>query len=281
MKKFLVMQTDFSFKSGAVSVMHGVAYNIDNDLIVDDLSHEVEKFNPFAASTNLAYAMPYWPKGTVFCSVVDPGVGTARKACIAKTKTGYYVVTPDNGALTHVKKQYGIEEVREIDEEKNRYPGTKGIEIFHGRDLFAYCGALLASGKITWEEVGPTYPVEDIVMIDTPETRVEVADGKVTGYIEVANKNFGINVTSISSSTMEQIGVNLGDTTHVTVTRNGKTYFDEDVVFAPSFGYVPLGAPVIYNAEGFMLGLALNCDDFIAKYNTSVGPDWVVTISKK
>ena len=105
MRKFLVMQTDFSLKSGAVAVMHGVSYQVDPELVVEDISHEVEKWSPYAASANLAYVLPYWPLGTVFVSVVDPGVGTDRRACVARTKNGYYIVTPDNGALTHVEQQ--------------------------------------------------------------------------------------------------------------------------------------------------------------------------------
>ena len=98
MRNFIVMQTDFSLKSAAVSVMHGVCYQVDRELIVEDISHEVAKWSPYAASTNLAYTLPYWPEGTVFVSVIDPGVGTDRKACVAKTANGYYIVTPDNGA---------------------------------------------------------------------------------------------------------------------------------------------------------------------------------------
>ena len=102
-------------------------------------------------------------KRTVFVSVVDPGVGTPRKASVALLKDGNYVITPDNGTLTHVYYNVGIEAIREIDETKNRYQGTENVSVFHGRDLFAYTAAKLASGQITFEEVGESYSLDDIV----------------------------------------------------------------------------------------------------------------------
>lgn len=278
MRNFLVMQTDFSFKSAAVSVMHGVSYQVDRDLVVEDISHEVAKWNPYAASTNLAYTLPYWPVGTVFVSVIDPGVGTDRKACVAKTKNGYYIVTPDNGTLTHVVQEYGIEEVRQIDEAVNRYPGTEQINIFHGRDLFAYCGAKLASGKITFEEVGPAYDVSEIVIIETPDACV--CDGVIYGFNKTCNANFGINVSNIPVALLEQINVKMGDMVHLTVSHNGKVHFDEDVLYHRSFGYVDPGEPICYNAEGMLIGFALNLENFMERYNTQPGPDWLVTIKK-
>lgn len=278
MRNFLVMQTDFSLKSAAVSVMHGVSYQVDRDLIVEDISHEVAKWNPYAASTNLAYALPYWPEGTVFVSVIDPGVGTDRKACVAKTKNGYYIVTPDNGALTQVALEYGIEEVRIIDETVNRYPGTEGVNIFHGRDLFAYCGAKLASGKISFEEVGPVYDVSEIVIIETPAAYVN--DGVIYGFNKTCNANFGINVSNIPVALLEQIGVKLGDMVHMTVSHNGKIHFDQDLLYHRSFGYVAPGEPICYNAEGMLIGFALNLENFMERYDTQPGPDWLVTIKK-
>lgn len=278
MRNFLVMQTDFSLKSAAVSVMHGVSYQVDRDLIVEDISHEVAKWSPYAASTNLAYTLPYWPAGTVFVSVIDPGVGTDRKACVAKTKNGYYIVTPDNGALTHVMQEYGIEEVRVIDETVNRYPGTEQINIFHGRDLFAYCGAKLASGKITFEEVGPAYDVSEIVIIETPDAYVQ--DGMIYGFNKTCNANFGINVSNIPVQLLEKIDVKLGDMVHLTVSHNGKVHFDADVLYHRSFGYVAPGDPICYNAEGMLLGFALNLENFMERYQTQPGPDWQVTIRK-
>lgn len=278
MRNHLAMQTDFSMATGAVGVMHGVAYQVDPGLVVDDISHDLPKFNPYAASYNLLYELPYWPKGTVFVSVVDPGVGTSRRACVAETNNGCYIVTPDNGTLTHVLKNIGIRRVREIDETINRYPGTEGINIFHGRDLFAYCGARLASGQIDMGGVGPEYPVSEIVTIDLPEAKAE--DGQISGYIECCNPNFGIVVTSIPVALLAEIGVNLGDAVHVCVGQGSVPRFEGVVHYERSFGFVPPGAPVIYAAEGMKLGMGLNQGDFARTYGIGIGPKWEVTIKK-
>ena len=137
MKPCIVWQTDFGLKWGAVAAMRGVCKQISPDLECVDITHEIEQYNILAASREIMYVEPFWPKGTVFVSVVDPGVGTSRRACVAKLKDGNYIVTPDNGTLTHLFYQVGIEEVREIDETVNRYPGTENVSVFHGRDIFA------------------------------------------------------------------------------------------------------------------------------------------------
>ena len=120
MKPILVFQTDFTYLEGAVCAMYGVVKSVDRELEIIDGTHELPQFDIWSASYRLNQSMRFWPKGTIFVSVVDPGVGTSRRACVAKTSDGYYVVTPDNGALTHIKAFSGIDEVREIDERINR-----------------------------------------------------------------------------------------------------------------------------------------------------------------
>ena len=143
--------------------MYGMCKIVDPELRVCELSHTVPKFDVVEAGRRLTRVMPYWPEGTVFVSVVDPGVGTPRRACVVKTRSGRYIVTPDNGTLAEAAKLFGIAGVRELDESVNRYPHTKKVSIFHGRDLFAYCAARLASGIIAFDKVGPEYPAGEIV----------------------------------------------------------------------------------------------------------------------
>ncbi|MEA5050310.1 MAG: SAM-dependent chlorinase/fluorinase [Oscillospiraceae bacterium] len=164
---YVVMQTDFGKVSG--SSMGGICKLVDGDLRIFDVTYIIPSFDLKAASANLADVLPYWPAGTVFVSVVDPGVGTPRKASVAMTENGYYIVTPDNGALTDVKKKFGIRGIREIDQSVNRYTGnvrSQKSDIFHGRDVFAYCAAKLASKKISFEGVGPAYPVSEIITLE-------------------------------------------------------------------------------------------------------------------
>ena len=114
MNNLLVFQTDFGLDDGAISAMEGVSFGVSQSLNIRHLTHNIPQYNIFDASYRLFQALGYWPEGPVFVSVVDPGVGSARKSVVAKTKTGQYIVTPDNGTLTHINKFVGIEEVREI-----------------------------------------------------------------------------------------------------------------------------------------------------------------------
>ena len=163
MNKTLVFQSDFGLVDGAVSAMEGVALQVDPELKLYHLTHDITPYNIFEGSYRLFQTVNYWPEGTVFVSVVDPGVGTKRKSVVAKTKTGHYIVTPDNGTLTHLNKYLGIVEHREIEESINRRKNRELSYTFHGRDVYAYTGARLAAGVITYEEVGKELPLSDIV----------------------------------------------------------------------------------------------------------------------
>ncbi|HEX3081280.1 MAG TPA: SAM-dependent chlorinase/fluorinase, partial [Puia sp.] len=160
--KIVVFQSDFGLKDGAVSAMKGVAMGVSTDLKLFDLTHEIPAYNIWEAAYRLEQTVPYWPAGTVFVSVVDPGVGTTRKSVVLKTKTGQYIVTPDNGTLTLIASSQGIAEVRQIDEILNRRKNSQESYTFHGRDVYAYTAARLASGVITFEQVGMKLPNEVI-----------------------------------------------------------------------------------------------------------------------
>ena len=143
MKKLLVLQSDFGLVDGAVAAMIGVANEIDSSLKIDNLTHDITPYNVWEASYRLYQTCSYWPEGTVFVSVVDPGVGSARKSVVAKLATGQYVVTPDNGTLTHLNKYIGVKDIREIDERVHRRKGSVNPHNFQGRDFYAFTGAKL------------------------------------------------------------------------------------------------------------------------------------------
>ena len=155
MNKIIVFQTDFGLDDAAISAMEGVSYSVSQDLNIRHLTHNIPQYNIFDASYRLHQAITYWPEGTVFVSVVDPGVGSNRKSVVAKTVTNQYVVTPDNGTLTHIDRFIGIEEIREIEERTNRLKNSELSYTFHGRDVYAYTAARLASETISFEQVGP------------------------------------------------------------------------------------------------------------------------------
>lgn len=152
MKKLLVFQSDFGLVDGAVAAMYGVANTVDDSLKIQDLTHDIPPYSIWDASNRLFQTIEYWPEGTVFVSVVDPGVGSNRRSIVAKTRDGKYVVTPENGTLTHIKKYLSLKEVREIDETIHRRENTGYSYTFHGRDVYANTGVKLAAGKISFEQ---------------------------------------------------------------------------------------------------------------------------------
>jgi len=280
MKPILVFQTDFTYKEGAVCAMYGVVKSVDRELEIIDGTHEIPQYDIWSASFRLFQSMHFWPEGTIFVSVVDPGVGTPRKGSVAKTANGYYVVTPDNGSLTHLKAWIGIDEIREIDQSVNRLrgKGTEGTSVFHGRDLFGYCAARLASGIITYEGVGPAYPLEEIVTL--PIMQPSLRDGKVLGIFEIGDPNFGNLWTNIPLSLFSEAGFTFGDTLRLTVRREGSVEYQQEIPFQPSFGYAPKGEVVIYNNELMRVALAVNQGSFSKRTNLSYGPEWQVEFEK-
>jgi hypothetical protein len=183
----LVLQTDFGVKDQAVAAMRGVIRGVDRTLVVDDLTHEIPAFNVWEAGYRLNAVIDYWPRDAVFVSVVDPGVGTARRSVVARLDDGHTIVTPDNGTLTLLADRIGIAAVREIDEHRHRLPGSEGSYTFHGRDVYAYVGALLASGQLPFDEVGPLR--HDIVEVAYQGVRRE--GDRLIGGIPVLDPQFG------------------------------------------------------------------------------------------
>jgi S-adenosylmethionine hydrolase len=280
MKPILVFQTDFTYKEGAVCAMYGVVKSVDRELEIIDGTHEIPQYDIWSASYRLAQSMRFWPEGTIFVSVVDPGVGTARRACVARTADGYFVVTPDNGTLTHLKHEAGILSVREIDETVNRLrsKNTEGVSVFHGRDLFGYCAAKLASGIITYEQVGPEYSPDEIVLL--PVTQPELKDGRVHGNFEINDPNFGNLWTNIPLALFTQAGFGYGDHLRVVIRHAGETVFDRRVLFQRSFGFAQKGEVIVYNNELMKVSLAISQGNFCQTYRLEYGPEWQVEFSR-
>ena len=281
MKPCIVFQTDFGTKWGAVASMKGVCKQVDPTLECVDLTHEIEQYNILAASRELVYVLPFWPKGTVFVSVVDPGVGTERRACVALLRDGNYVVTPDNGTLTHALEQIGVAAVRQIDETVNRYPGTEDVAVFHGRDLFAYTAARLAAGVISFEGVGPAYPVEQIVRFDQALVRAKTAPGLAEGVVSSVSDPFGSIAFNLLSRDFKAAGFRHGDAVHVVLARAGEVYFDDTVLYERSFGFVPVESPILFDSSTNYIELGLNQGDFRARYDVGAGQDYTFRLERK
>ncbi|MBR2675912.1 MAG: SAM-dependent chlorinase/fluorinase [Solobacterium sp.] len=280
MKPLLVIQTDFSLSWSAVAQMKGVMKIVDPQLEIIDLCHDIKKFDPWEASLSLQAAEPYWPKGTIFVSVVDPGVGTPRKACAAKLNDGSIVITPDNGTLTHLLHSVGILEVREIDEALHRYRGGTDNSVFHGRDLFGYCAAKLASAQITYEEVGPAYPISEIVICEEYDLKPTVSNGRLEGFVMTGEKHFGGISLNIRNEQLEEAGLVLNDPVFVEIMHQGKTAYRGTMRYVKSFGYVAVGEPLLYKGSSGYAAIDLNQGNFIGTFGIGTGKEWTVTVTK-
>lgn len=275
MKSILVLQSDFGLNDGAVSAMYGVAKTVDRDLEIHDLTHGVTPFQILEGSYRLYQTVKFWPEGTVFVSVVDPGVGTDRKSVVARTATGHDIVTPDNGTLTHMKQKFGITAVREIDESVNRLRGSEDSHTFHGRDVYAYTGARLASRVIDFVDVGPELVVDDIVEI--PVDEAVVSEGHIEGIIEVLDVRFGHLWTNINKDMLEQAGFKLGDKLEVSISCRSETKYHGMVPYVRSFEWVRTSEPLIYVNSMLMVAVGLHQVSMAAKYGIGAGPDWKVS----
>ena len=276
MSKLLVFQTDFTYKEGAVPAMYGVVKSVDRNLEIITATHEIPQYDIWSASYRLYQYVPFWPNDTVFVSVVDPGVGTSRKACVAKLKNGNYVVTPDNGTLTHLDKYFGIEEVREIDETTNRLRGkdNEEVAVFHGRDLFGYCAARLASGIITYEQVGPKYDLSEIKRLEIIEP--EIKDNKIVGTFEIMDPNFGNLWGNIPKKMFEDFGFKYGDKVKTTIYKRDEKVFEQDLYYYKSFSLAEDHTVMIYNNELNKISIAEVVGNVAKDYNLGYGNDYRV-----
>ncbi len=278
MSRHLVLQTDFGLCDGAVSAMYGVALSVDPNLKIFNLTHEIPQYNIWEGSYRLYQTITYWPDGTVFVSVVDPGVGTERLSVVAKTVDNQYIVTPDNGTLTHIVENIGIVAVREIDETINRLPNSGESYTFHGRDIYAYTGARLAAGVINFEEVGRELSVDEIIKLTNPEPTV--SEGIISGNIDILDVRFGNLWTNISRELFIQSDVKYGDLLEVTIETNDRLVYKNAMTYGRSFADSRLGEPLIYVNSVDKLGVAINQGSFAQAYHIGTGINWKITIRK-
>ncbi|MFI3071358.1 S-adenosyl-l-methionine hydroxide adenosyltransferase family protein [Streptococcus suis] len=274
----LVLQSDFGLVDGAVSAMIGVALQESRDLVVHHLTHDITPYNIFEGSYRLFQTVEYWPEGTTFVSVVDPGVGSKRKSVVALTEQNHYIVTPDNGTLSFIKKYVGIKAVREISEVANRRANTEHSYTFHGRDVYAYTGAKLASGHISFEEVGPELSVDKIVEIPTVPT--EVGSDYVKGAIDILDVRFGSLWTSITREEFYTLQPQFEDRFEVTIYNNDMLVYQNQVTYGKSFADVRIGQPLIYINSLYRVGVAINQGSFAKAYNVGVGQNWYIEIKR-
>jgi S-adenosylmethionine hydrolase len=266
----IVFMTDFGTVDDSVAICKGVMYEISPAVRVVDLTHQVTPFSILDGARFLDGAAPYYPAGTVFVVVIDPGVGTSRKAIIAKSKRGQYFVLPDNGLMTMVEQRDGIEAVREI---KNPawMIGSRLSSTFHGRDIFSPVGAHLARGD-DWTQVGPEVPVKDLVRLDLKPVTLD--EHGLNGTVIATDGPYGNLVTNVGAPEFGKLGYHHGDQVPLTLATRRLT-----LPFAKTFGDVPLHKPLLYIDSRGRLALAINQGDFAKDY--AIQPPVSIVIPRK
>ena len=273
----VVLQTDFGEKDGAVSEVKGVMYSVDKSLLISNLTNEIPAFNIWEASYRLYQTAPYWPKGTVFISVVDPGVGTARRSVVAETNSGQYIVTPDNGTLTMINDTVGIKEVRTIDEINNRLKGSGASYTFFGRDVYGYTAAKLASGKISFAEVGP---VLNKSVVTLPYQKATIQNNLLSGTIVILDPQYGNVWTNIDKEMLEKFDMQVGQFYKVKIFHENKLKFSDVLDLHHTFGEVEKGKNLLYLNSLLNLSIATNQANFAKLHHIQAGPEWKITIEK-
>lgn len=274
----LVFQSDFGLGDGAVSAMHGVARMVNSNLIIDDLTHDIKPYDIFEASYRILQTIEYWPKGTVFVSVVDPGVGSDRNSIVVKTKSGHYIVTPYNGTISHVAKFIGLESARIIDEVKDRLPFSENSHTFHGRDVYAYNGAKLASDEGYYHFL-KEISLDELVYSPIKEAKIE--DGIIEGTIDILDIRFGSLWTNIPLDLLKKADIKQGDPIKVTIFYKNIKKYENQMTFGHSFADVGLGETIAYINSLINLGIAINQASFSDTYQIGTGADWTIFIKKE
>ena len=264
----VVFMTDFGVVDDSVALCKGVMYGIAPNLRIVDLTHQVNAFSIRDGARFLFGAAPYFPSGTVFVVVVDPGVGSSRKPVVVKNKRGQFFVLPDNGLMTMVEDRDGIESAREITN-PDWMVGAKISSTFHGRDIFSPVGAHVARGD-DWTQVGPV--VQKLVRLDLKPATID--EKGLTGEVIALDGPFGNLITNISTEDFQKLGYQRGDKLKVTIAGR-----EIEMPFVKTFSDVPLKQPLLFVDSRGRASFAVNQASFAAVYG--VDPPQPVFIPRK
>jgi S-adenosylmethionine hydrolase len=251
----IVFMTDFGTANDAVAICKAVILGIAPDAKIMDITHQVTPFSIEEGSRFLAGVTPYYGPNTIFLVVVDPGVGTSRKAVVVKSNRGQYFVLPDNGLITPVAKRDGIEGAREITNPAFMI-GSGISSTFHGRDIFSPTAAHLAAGE-DWTLVGPE--VKELVRVNLPVAKID--DSGISGEVIGLDDPYGSLITDISGTDFKRLGYALGEKVHVKV--NKRVFV---MPYVKTFMDVPVGEMLLYIDSRGRVGLALNERNFSQVY---------------
>lgn len=264
----IVFMTDFGTANDAVAICKAVMLGIAPDARIMDITHQVTPFSIEEAARFLEAVSPYYLAGTVFVAVIDPGVGTSRRAIIVKSKKGQYFVLPDNGLVTPVIDRDGLEHAYEITNTSWMIQAAVS-STFHGRDIFSPAGAHLIMG---WDYTLAGPEVAQLVRL-TPKVAA-VSEQGVAGEIIGLDDPFGSLITNVPGDEVKKMGYNFGDKIKFQLNKKsltlplGKTFMD-----------VPVGEPLLYVDSRGRLGVAINQGDYSKKFD--VKPPGTIFIPRK
>ena len=261
----IIMITDFGFKDFYVGAMKGAMYKVFPQARIDEISHEVSKFNIKEGAYTLAKAAPEFPSGTVFVGVIDPGVGTQRKPIVMKTKNGYYFIAPDNGLLTLIAQTMGDLEVREI---TNRDVMRQDVQssTFHGRDIFGPAAAHLAKG-FAFEQIGPVLKK----YIQLPISFAKIVDGAIVGQIDAIDE-YGNAITNIRPDLFGKLEIQGGQTVEVEFSNQKKIRCK----YVKAYGDVPVGDYVGLFGSGGVFEVAINQGNLAEQLKLETSREFIV-----
>jgi S-adenosylmethionine hydrolase len=267
-KPTIVFMTDFGTANDAVAICKAVIAGIAPDARLTDITHQVTPFQIEEASRFLYGVTPFYPAGTVFLVVVDPGVGTSRKAIIVKTKKGQFFVLPDNGLVSAVVDRDGLAGAREITNQSWMIQAAVS-STFHGRDIFSAAAAHLAEG---WDYTIAGPEVAQLVRL-TPKTP-SIEDKGVTGDVIGLDDPFGSLITDITSEDFEKLGYALDDKVTVQINKKPVT-----LPYVKTFMNVAVGDSLLYIDSRGRVAIAVNQGNYSKKF--AIEPPATIFIPKK
>jgi len=264
----IIFMTDFGTANDAVAICKAVIVGIAPDARIMDITHQVTPYSIEEGSRFLEAVSPYYPAGTVFVAVIDPGVGTSRKAIVVKSKKAQFFVLPDNGLITPVIDRDGLDSAREITN-PNWMIQSAISSTFHGRDIFSPAAAHLAAG---WDYnlVGPEVP--QLVRL-TPKTSTTTDKG-ISGDIIGLDDPFGSLLTDIPGDEFKQLGYNLGDKLRIEINKKSVT-----LPYVKTFMDVSVGDSLLFVDSRGRVSIAVNQGNYSKKFN--VEPPGAIFIPRK
>jgi len=260
--------TDFGVANDAVAICKAVVLGIVPDARIMDITHQVTPYSIEEGARLLQGVTPYYPAGTVFLVVVDPGVGTSRKAIVVKSKKGQYFVLPDNGLITPVIDRDGLDSAREITNTDWMIQAPIS-STFHGRDIFSPVAAHLAAGG-DFALVGP--PVPQLVRLN-PKVAT-VTDKGIAGDIIGLDDPFGSLITDIPGDEFKKLAYRFGDKVPLLINKKPVT-----LAYAKTFMEVPVGEPLLYVDSRGRVGIAVNQGNYSKQFD--VAPPGTIFIARK